>query len=187
LASDLQLLGQGANFMMTIYEALKKDHREVLEMFDTLIAGEDADTHLIEEIRDALIPHSRAEEAVFYNSIRAVDADSGKVMHSYAEHIAAEALLRTLQVEGKLNTGWKTTAKKLKDALSHHIAEEESYVFALAQKIFTDEEAVKIGEAFQKMKPKVKEEGFMKTSLDLVANLLPTRFHKTVVGKDSHR
>jgi hemerythrin-like domain-containing protein len=166
---------------MKIYDALKKDHREVLVLLDRLIALSDEDEtrfKLAADIRDALIPHSRAEEAVFYNSIRALDADSGKVMHGYAEHLGAESLLRTLLVKEKVKLDWRATARKLKDALSHHIHEEETEIFALAQKVLTDEDAEKIGLAFERMKPEIKKEGMMKTTLEMVHNLMPPKISK---------
>jgi hemerythrin-like domain-containing protein len=166
---------------MKIYDALKKDHREVLVLLDRLIALSDEDDtrfKLADDIRDALIPHSRAEEAVFYNSIRALDADSGKVLHGYAEHLGAERLLRTLLVKEKVKLDWRATARKLKDALSHHIHEEETEIFALAQKVLTDEDAEKIGLAFERMKPEIKKEGMMKTTLEMVQNLMPPKISK---------
>ncbi len=58
---------------MNIYDALKKDHTEVKEMLTRLIAlrndDEDGRHELVEQIRDALIPHARAEEMVLYNTL----------------------------------------------------------------------------------------------------------------------
>jgi choline kinase len=168
---------------MIIYEALKKDHREVAELLSKLVNLDDKDEarfSLAAQIRDALIPHSRAEEAVFYNSIRAMNADSGKVMHAYADHLEAEALLRTLLMEENVKLPWKATAKKLKAALDHHVAEEESEIFALGKKVLSDEDAEKIGLAFEAMKPEIKNEGFLKTTMDMVSNLMPVNLKKVL-------
>jgi len=119
---------------MHIFEALMKDHERLKDLLEELIALEESDHEsrddLVQDIRDELIPHSRAEESVFYNSLRALDADKDRVMHGYREHMEAEALLRTLQVEDKLNIGWKATAKRLKDAVEHHIRDEENEIFS---------------------------------------------------------
>jgi len=168
---------------MVIYEELKKDHREVLALCDRLIQSADASgeqrNSLISQIRDALIPHSRAEEAVFYNAIRQEAQDKTKIGHGYTEHVMAEGLLRSLQIQGKVDVAWRQTAQKLRDALAHHIQEEETEIFAEAQKIFSTEEAEQIGSAFVQLKPQIEEQGFMGTSLDLIANLLPGRFAAT--------
>ena len=166
-----------------IYDALMADHREVLGMIDDLLALADKDESrfdLAEKIKKALIPHSRAEEALFYNSIRALDADSGKVLHGYKEHIAAEAILHTLLLREKTNLKWKASARKLRDALSHHIQEEESTIFSLARNVLSDEDAEKIGAAFERMKPEIKEENGMKTTLELVRNLIPPKLNKVM-------
>ena len=169
---------------MTIYEALKTDHRKVQGLLEELVTldegGESRRSSLIGKIRDELIPHARAEEAVFYNSIRAVDTEKAIIAHGYQEHVMAETLLRTLQVADKIDVGWQATAKKLKSALDHHISEEEGEIFTAAKKLFTTEEAEVIGDTFQKMKPKIKEESLMETTLDMVVNMMPPRISEAL-------
>ncbi len=165
---------------MQIYDELTKDHRKVMELLNKLLSHADSSAEtrnaLITEIRDELIPHSRAEEAVFYNSLREIPEVKSMVMHGYTEHMEAETLLRTLQVTGKVDAGWRTTAEKLRDALAHHIEEEETEIFAAAKQVLAKEEAEMIGQAFVEMKPQIKEQGFMGTTIDMIANLLPQRF-----------
>jgi hemerythrin-like domain-containing protein len=172
---------------MQIYEILKKDHDEVKEMLTELIRlGPDSPAEvrngLIADIRDALVPHSRAEEAILYNSMREISQASNLVVQGYQEHVEAETLLRALQVTGKIDAGWMTTAKTLKSALEHHIQEEEGKIFQAARQIFTPEEAEMMGEAFESLKPKIKSEGLMATTLELVANVMPPRLSKIFSG-----
>jgi hemerythrin superfamily protein len=165
---------------MQIYELLKNDHREVKSLLDQLIAAEGAEERsaLIAKVRDALVPHSRAEEAVFYNSLREYDRAKDKIGHSFVEHLSAETILRGLQVQEKVMGNWQAGARKLKEALDHHIAEEEGELFSLARQFFTEEEANMMGGAFEKLKAETVPEGFMKTTLDLVVNMMPPRFTK---------
>ena len=164
---------------MQIYEALKSDHEKVRGLLGELISLDDEDSasrsRILEQIRDELIPHSRAEEAVFYNSIRAVNTAQDLVWHSFKEHMEAEALLRALQAMDKVDVSWKKTAHKLNEALNHHILEEENKIIPVAEHLFTHEEAEAMGEAFEEMKPEVQEEGFLQTTLDMIANMMPTR------------
>jgi hemerythrin superfamily protein len=170
--------------IMLIYESLKKDHDLVKTLLQQLVALSDDSgqerRRLISAIHDALIPHSRAEEAVFYNSIRLADEAKRVALHGYKEHMEAETLLRSLQVEDKLHTGWQSTARKLQEALLHHIAEEEGEVFTAAKSLFTEAEATALNSSFLALKPEIKEEGFMKTTLDMVKNLMPPRFAEAV-------
>ena len=79
---------------MNIFDLLKKDHKSVKELLNQLIAlddkGDEAQRDaLVSQIRDELIPHARAEEAVFYNPLRAMKIDNAKLMHAYKEHLEA--------------------------------------------------------------------------------------------------
>ena len=165
---------------MHIFEALMKDHEKVKDLLNELVSLEDTDKEsrddLVKEIRDELIPHARAEESVFYNSLRVLNTDKSVVMHGYQEHMEAEGLLRLLQVEDKVNIGdWKATAKKLKHAVEHHIKDEEEKIFAVARSVLNNEEAKTLGELFEKLKPQIQDEGFMKTSWEMIVNALPVR------------
>jgi hemerythrin superfamily protein len=168
---------------MEIYEALKKDHREVQGLLEDLVSGQ-LDIKeckiLVGEIRDALIPHSRAEEAVFYNSIRDIGEGGDIIPHAYKEHMMAETLLRTLQALEVFDTKGLEIAKKLKIAVEHHIADEESRVFPIAKAFFTEREADEFGQAFEKLKPEIKEQSIAGTTWDLVVNLMPQRFRGSI-------
>lgn len=165
---------------MLIYEALKKDHDALKPLLARLVKSSQADeetrSQLINQIRDELVPHSRAEEAVFYNSLRTIDATKDLVMHGYEEHMEAEGLLRALQGMELIGADWEKTAKKLKDALEHHIQEEEERIFTAAQQVLIDEEARQMTTAFEQLKPEVREQSFMQNTLDMIANIMPKRF-----------
>lgn len=165
---------------MQIYEVLTKDHDKLKELLNELVmldqSGEERRHALVQQIRDEMVPHSRAEESIFYNSLRAIDSAKDVVMHGYSEHMEAETFLRTLQAADKIDMGWKETAKKLQKTVLHHIEEEETKIFNVARHLFTDEEAVMMAEAFEQLKPEVKEQGFLQTTIDMVANLMPPRF-----------
>lgn len=172
-------MNQHQEVVMQIYESLKKDHDTVKQLLSQLISLNESETKqrsvLVAQIRDELIPHSRAEEAVFYNSMRLLDETKSLAMHGYREHLEAETLLRTLQLLDATNLSWKETAYKLKESLEHHIEEEEGEMFAAAQGLFTAEEAVVLDEVFKKMKPEIKEEGLMMNTLEMVKNMMPPR------------
>ena len=170
-----------------IYDVLKKDHETVKGLLSQLVAlpadtDAEAREELINEIRNELVPHARAEEAVFYNSLRQIEGAKDVVMHGYEEHVMAETLLRTLQVADKIDAGWRQTAKKLQSALEHHIEEEEGKIFDTARQVLIDEEARLMAQAFEQMKPEIREGGFMQNTIDMVANMMPTRFAATLRG-----
>lgn len=170
---------------MEIYDVLKKDHEELKLILDELISLREDDDYryvLIEEIRNLLISHSRAEESVFYNTLRAVNADKKVIFHGYQEHIEAETLLRTLQFMDRINLDWKSTAGKLRESFLHHVEDEESEIFSEARKAFTHEESLAMAEAFIKLKPKIEKEGLLKNTINVVMNLLPPRLADRLRG-----
>lgn len=170
---------------MDIYSALKADHEKVLGLIDELLELSESDDYrdvLVQQIKDELIPHSRAEESVFYNSIRAVGPDSSPVMHSFREHMEAEALLESLVVQEKVDLDWKKTARKFKDALEHHISEEEGKIFRQARSLFSEDEARMMGEAFSRLKGEISDHGMIRNVVDVIKNLMPPRWKGQLEG-----
>lgn len=163
---------------MEIYDTLKEDHAKLKQLLSELtsLSGKSDPHELVKQVHDALIPHARAEEAVFYNSLRELEEAKEKIKHSFQEHMEAEALLRSLQVKEKIAGDWKKTAKELRQAIEHHIEEEEGEIFTLARRLLSADEARMMDEAFTKYKAESKEEGMLMHGLELVANLMPPRF-----------
>lgn len=168
---------------MQIYEALKKDHDKVKQLMADLLAldndNDEAREVLVSQIRDEIIPHARAEESVLYNSLRTIDSTKNIAMHAYKEHMEIEGHLRMLQVKDKADMDWRETAEKLKRSFEEHIHEEEGLIFDMAKGVFTADEAEMMTTAFLRLKPEIKQEGFMKNTWDMMANLMPVRFKKS--------
>jgi hemerythrin superfamily protein len=166
---------------MNIYDALSKDHRVFESQLDQILtsskAGDDRWHGVLDELRRGLIAHAHAEEAVLYNALRETDTSKSLVMHSYAEHALAEGEVRTLGAAKMVDANWTSLVEKLSKDLRHHIEEEESRVFAASRKVFSDEEANLIGQAFERMKLETAKDGdsMVASSIDLIANLLPPR------------
>lgn len=171
---------------MLIYEALEKDHLKLKALMEELIrVGENSELRraklLIEEIRDELIPHSRAEEAVFYNVLSSVEQAQPFVLHhGFQEHIEAETILRNLQLKDVIDAEWKLLARKFKKAVEAHIEEEEQETFAMAREFISEPDAEMMAAAFEELKPQVPKEGFVKNALDLVVHLMPPKYAATL-------
>jgi hemerythrin-like domain-containing protein len=169
---------------MQIYQALKKDHDQLKVLLNQLVTlgahdkapDEEEGALLIDQIRDEFIPHSRAEESVFYNSLRSISTADSLALHGFEEHMEAEALFRALEFKDSMDEEWMTTAQEFKTAVEHHIQEEETKVFSAARRLFTVQEAEMMADAFERLKPEVREGSFVQNTLDLIANLMPPRF-----------
>lgn len=169
---------------MLIYEALEKDHLKIQALIRDLIeVGEKKEIRraklLVEEIRDELIPHSRAEEAVFYNMIGSSahhQAEPLILHHGYQEHIEAETILRALQAKVQVDAEWTMLARKFQKAIVEHIQEEEGEIFATARNLLTDLDAEMMAKAFEELKPSVRKDGWVANAIDLVVHLMPPRY-----------
>lgn len=166
---------------MNIYDALSKDHRQFERLLDRLLqasqAGNDEWKAVLDELRRGLIAHAHAEEAVFYNALREMDQAKGLVAHSYAEHAMAETEVRGLGAAKMIDKTWTSLVDKLRNDLTHHIQEEETRVYDAARQVFSEEEAIQIGAAFERMKDETAKGGdsMVASMVDLIANLLPPR------------
>lgn len=174
---------------MTILEVIKNDHDRMRALLGRLLNNVDSDrekrTDLIRRIRDEVIPHARAEEAVLYNGMRAADAPTDMVYHGFKEHAETEVLLHTLETMDKLHADWEVVAKKLHDELIHHVDEEESDLFPQVKAAFTTEELTEMAEIFKEMKPEIREQGAFQQTLEMVGNLIPPKVTEMFKGDSS--
>jgi len=167
---------------MNIYDALSKDHRKfealLAQLVTTSKTGNEQWKSTLDELRRAVISHAHAEEAVLYNALREADEGKKLVLHGYTEHAAAETEIRTLGAAKAVDANWTSLIEKLSKDLRHHIKEEESDIYEAARKVFSAEEAERLGGAFERMKVEMAGDGdsMLASTVDLVANLLPPRF-----------
>lgn len=145
---------------MDILTKLKKEHREVQLLLDRLVAtgGTAERKSLLKKIKTALVPHSRAEEKVVYNAVRALKDKKAQQdgQEGYLEHGLAD---RMLAVMGKVSAGsveFAAAAKVLRELLNHHIREEESAIWSDVKDNFSDEERMAMNRKFEAAKKKVK-------------------------------
>lgn len=177
----------------TIYDVLSQEHREFERLLDELLAASKADDDrwktVLDTLRNGVIAHAHAEEAVFYNALREADQAKGLIAHSYGEHAMAETEMRGLGAAKLVDTTWVSLVEKLNKDLRHHIQEEETKVFDAARQVFTEGESAQIGVAFLRMKAETSKDGasMLASTVDLIANLLPPRLtdgFRKHVGKD---
>ena len=163
---------------MSIYQAIRNDHLKLKSLLNDLEELEKDDEFrmtLIEDLGKQLIPHIRAEEAIFYNTLRGVNADKKLLFHAFQEHIEIEGLYRSLQVLDKFKLNWLPTAKKLQNIIFRHIQNEEFELFTEAQNAFTEDESQLLEASFQELKLKIEHDGIFKNSFEMVFNMLPPK------------
>jgi iron-sulfur cluster repair protein YtfE (RIC family) len=144
-----------------ILDTLKQEHEEVKDLLKDL---SDAETpaqrrNLVQKIKAALVPHTKAEEKVVYDAVIALrDKDAQMNGHEgYLEHEwAAKTLQRLEAITNAASPEHKAAGKVLKELVEHHIDEEERNVWADVKEHFSDDDRKKMNRAFFAAKRRVK-------------------------------
>jgi hemerythrin-like domain-containing protein len=145
---------------MDVLSIIKKEHREVGDLFDAANkcdAGDARLRKLAEEIATKLSAHLAIEERLFYAKLKSrADEEDEKVdiFEAYTEHTGAKGLMKLLKTHRKPNELFKAEVQVLGENVKHHVKEEESQVFAIARRLLEQEELDKIGVAWEKAKAK---------------------------------
>ncbi|WP_413568410.1 hemerythrin domain-containing protein [Bdellovibrio sp. HCB117] len=150
--------------MASIYDMLKKDHREVEQLFekieDCLDGEEYAEAeHLFDTLKTELTAHAKAEEQVFYEPLKtAAKEKEGEELawEGGEEHHVMALLLNELSRMDAEEEEWKAKIKVLCEIVEHHVEEEEGEIFPQAKKWFTKEQEQQIAEDMKEMKNKYK-------------------------------
>ncbi len=145
---------------MEIYQILKNDHRTVKEILkkleDTTERSHKTRLALFTKLKEALIPHARAEEKIFYESLKLSEVKEADdlAFEGYEEHGVADRLIFELENTQTQDKRWGALMSVLKEVVEHHIKEEEANMFKKAQQSFDSELAVEMGENFLTLKEK---------------------------------
>ncbi|MFS8099053.1 hemerythrin domain-containing protein [Lentzea alba] len=131
-----------------VVDLIMQDHREVERLFDELENHPEKRPLLTPVMCGLLVAHSRAEESEVYPVAIKEAGETDEVEHSQEEHAEAERLLAEL-----LDCDWDspqyvTALKKVVDAVSHHVEEEEKTVLPGMRERLSAERRHQLGERF---------------------------------------
>jgi hypothetical protein len=131
-----------------VVDLILNDHREVEKLFARLENEPDQRAGLVPVLTTLLTAHSRAEEAEVYPAARDEADETDEVEHSQEEHLQAEQLLATLAEQDPGSPGFETALAKAKEAIEHHVEEEESNVLPGLRDKLSEERLAQLGELF---------------------------------------
>ena len=144
--------------METIYEILKADHKVVKTLLkrldDTSETNYKERLTLLKSLKEALVPHARAEEQVFYESLKESKVKEAQdlAFEGYEEHAVADHLFDEIESTATKDKRWGALMSVLKEAIEHHIEQEEGNMFKKAQKSFDKDMAEIMGAEFIALK-----------------------------------
>ena len=143
----------------TVFTLLKKDHTLVKKLFTRLEDLELSDLserqQLFQQLKCELDIHSKLEEALLYAPLKDINKTHTSILEATEEHHLVEKLLIDLS-SGPMNTEeWCAKLTVLKENVLHHIKEEESELFPLAEKALDREQLIQIGKQLQTQRKKL--------------------------------
>ena len=143
-----------------ILDTLQAEHDEVQDLLKKLVDSDAAREQkaLVTKIKNALVPHTKAEEKVVYDAVLALRGKDAKIdgNEGYIEHGLADVTLKKLDKLTANTPEFKAAAKVLKELIDHHVEEEERNIWAQVKENFSDEQREQMNRDFLAAKKKVK-------------------------------
>lgn len=147
---------------MNIFTLIKKDHDEARGIMDEILATPDMYTRkrLFHELKIAILSHAKSEEETFYKSLRKNGDKEMKneIPHFKEEHQTVEKLFGEIEKYDFHEYMWWEKFGELRQALMHHMKEEEKEVFPDAKKEIPKKEAKELGTEMEELEEDKKEE-----------------------------
>ena len=133
---------------------LKADHQRVKDLFAQYEATSNPDTKrtLADQVFVELETHAQLEENVFYPAVNE-DTDEGPelVKESLSEHETVKTLIQALRSMAHDTEAFDAKFQELIQNVSHHVEEEESEMFPLAEQELA-EDLEEMSEEMQELK-----------------------------------
>jgi hemerythrin-like domain-containing protein len=153
-------------------ELLKKDHQEVLAMFDDFEKikdkkDDDLKHELVERICTELTIHSQIEEELFYPALRDAFDDQSLLDEAEVEHTMASMLISELESMEPGDDLYDAKVTVLGEYVRHHIDEEQEQMFPKARKAGVDLEELGL-ELFERKDELLTEFGMPDTDEDAI-------------------
>ena len=146
---------------MDVLTLLRNDHRMVAEMLAQVEKAEPDDERvreLAEQIEQALTVHAAIEEKFFYPVLRERAEESEErvdVYEAYTEHAVVKDLIALLRSGRKQDEQFKAELQVLGENVKHHVKEEESTIFSLAEELLERDELEQLGEEMEGAKERM--------------------------------
>jgi hypothetical protein len=120
-------------------ELLKSQHREVKGLFRKVkkASGAKARRSGLEEIASKLLAHMAIEEDIFYPAVKEIGTKKTEelVPEAYEEHHVAKLVIGELPKVDPEDERFEAKMTVLAELIDHHVEEEETEMFKIAEKL----------------------------------------------------
>lgn len=142
---------------MNIQDVIRADHSKVNMLFMQI--DNTNDPQKIEEyfgqIYKDLSVHSEAEEQVVYPAVRPFYGDTQEL---YDEQAEMKTMLENIKSSSPSDGDFKAKVERLKNAVTEHVSQEESEMFAAIRKNCSDDQQERMATEFKSAKSKLQQE-----------------------------
>ncbi|WBB62522.1 hemerythrin domain-containing protein [Streptomyces sp. WMMC500] len=133
-----------------VVDELTTDHREVEEFFERFHQaphGSHDRKRLLDQVTVELVRHSVAEEQHLYPAVREHLPLGGKTADKeLAEHAQVEQMLKDLEGMEPADPAFDSSVRALQREVTAHIHDEESTLFVLLRRTFSEDMLGELGE-----------------------------------------
>ena len=138
---------------------LKLDHKTVEKLFQQFqgCTDETKQHEICQEICTELAVHTEVEEQCFYPGVRSVAGLEDMVDESLEEHSQVKHLCSQLKGMSAGDTQMKPRIMDLKQAVEHHVKEEEHEMFPQVRESCDQQWLLGIGQAMEQQKMQIKD------------------------------
>jgi hemerythrin superfamily protein len=137
---------------MNITDLLREDHRLAENLIAQLEGGADHET--FGKLKNALTIHTQIEEDIFYPALEEFDETEDLIDEAYEEHNDVDALLEEMGATEIPSDDFEDLLVQLKDAINHHVEEEENQIFPLSERLLGENTLEEMGNSAEKIKGK---------------------------------
>lgn len=145
---------------MNLIDLIKADHRKAEKIFSEIEKADDP-TKLYDgfnQLYKELNLHAETEELVFYPAMREYEETEELIEEAEEEHVEVKELLEEMKSLSPESSEFKEKMIELKEAVQHHVQEEENEVLPKVQKCMKKKELQELAKEFEQTKSKLEED-----------------------------
>ncbi|HKP84918.1 MAG TPA: hemerythrin domain-containing protein [Blastocatellia bacterium] len=140
---------------MNAIELLKSDHQEastMMEQIETADKGDRSAKELFNQLKQALTLHTQIEEQILYPALKSFDETKDWVPEAINEHQEVDDILAEMSALSPGNDEFMDKLTELRDAVEHHVEEEETDIFPKCEQVFGQSRLDEMGRQMEQMK-----------------------------------
>jgi hemerythrin superfamily protein len=142
---------------MDIFSQLSSDHDQVKALFEKIAAAPAGErTHLFNQVKVALIAHSKAEDQTFYSELETDDELEDRIIEAREDHEAIDQLLDELSGIPAEEPTWLRTFNELVRTVERHVRFEEDDIFPVARQMLDADDADELGRSMKRLEEQFK-------------------------------